>query len=98
MLTNEAVFPVTEIGKRLPGRPVHSTVYRWCVDGLEGVMLEHLALGRKLITSVEAVERFSRQVAAARAARRAARAVQVAASPVAPSSAAEHADAELAAA
>src|SRR5262249_23036497 len=70
MLTAEKVFPITEIGERLPGRPVHSTLWRWCVEGLQGVTLEHLALGNKLLTSIEAVERFGRELAAARAARR----------------------------
>ena len=69
MLLDEKVLPLSEIGAILPGRPSHSTLWRWCIVGYHGVKLEYLPVGRRYVTSVEAVERFSRKVAAARAER-----------------------------
>lgn len=35
-----------------------SSIYRWCRVGVQGKKLEFLRFGRKLFTSVEALERF----------------------------------------
>lgn len=64
MLQNEGVYTFTQISKRLPtfnGKRVHvSTIHRWCRKGVKGVRLEFRVLGGRLVTSMEAVDRFSK--------------------------------------
>jgi len=64
----EAKFPFTVIAKGLPKRtglprPSVSTIWRWHIKGCHGVYLEALRLGGRLVTSFEAVERFSTKLA-----------------------------------
>lgn len=69
MITNEPVFPLSEIALRLPtlgGKRIHtSTLWRWCLRGSRGIRLEHLRLGRRVLTSLAAVERFGLACASA---------------------------------
>ena len=46
-----------------PGeKPLHpSTLYRWCVDGVDDICLEHWRIGRKMYTTEKALEAFSKQ-------------------------------------
>jgi hypothetical protein len=47
------------------GRPIHiSTIYRWASRGVRGVRLETGRLGRTLVTSREALQRFADRLAA----------------------------------
>ena len=39
-------------------RPDRSTVHRWCLRGVSGSRLDHVRVGNRIITSVEAVARF----------------------------------------
>lgn len=48
-----------------------SCIFRWHRDGVLGVRLQCLRLGRSLATSEAALEQFGREVAAAHAAKRA---------------------------
>jgi len=70
MLTTEQVFTFAELARRLPkvgGKKIHvSTLHRWCRKGVRGVLLEFRMLGGRIFTSVEAVDRFSKQLAEAR--------------------------------
>ncbi len=58
---------LTDAAKALPpidGRRPHvSTIWRWCKKGLKGVRLEHVRLGHRVCTSVEALARFSQRLA-----------------------------------
>ena len=63
MLTTERMLTFGELAKELPtfgGRKVHvSTIHRWCRKGVKGVRLEFRMLGGRMVTSMEAVDRFS---------------------------------------
>ncbi|MEN8148989.1 MAG: helix-turn-helix domain-containing protein [Planctomycetota bacterium] len=60
----EETLTLAEAAEVLPrlrrGRKVHvSTLYRWVSRGVGGVRLEAVKLGRTLITSREALQRFA---------------------------------------
>jgi hypothetical protein len=69
MLTTEMVGTFTEIAAKLPrvnGRRVHtSTLWRWAVKGMNGCHLETRKFGRRFLTSIEAVDRFTAELAQA---------------------------------
>lgn len=56
------LFPIADVPHRLPKRNSKklnsSTVWRWCIDGVQGVRLEHVRCGRQMCTSKEALDRF----------------------------------------
>ena len=63
-LADEQVISLAEATRLLPrqvnGKKVHvSTLHRWCSRGLRGVRLESLKLGGRVVTSVEALQRFA---------------------------------------
>lgn len=66
---DEDLVTLTEATKLLPRvngkRPNHSTLWRWCRRGLGGVHLEYLKVGRRIMTSRQALERFAHALAAA---------------------------------
>lgn len=69
-LSSEQVLSLKEAARRLPrqanGKKVHvSTLHRWCSRGLKGVRLESLKLGGRLVTSVEALQRFAERCSTA---------------------------------
>jgi len=44
---------------KLGGRRIHTTsIWRWCRKGVRGVKLEHAIIGSRIITSVQALNRF----------------------------------------
>ena len=53
---------LTEATKRIPrfnGKRVHpSTIYRWIVNGCRGVRLDHWRIGRKIVTTEAALNKF----------------------------------------
>ena len=61
-IDNEEVMSLAEAAKSLPRvngrRPSLSTLWRWCRKGLKGVRLDYLRVGRKIVTSREAMNRF----------------------------------------
>ena len=61
-LTVEQLIPLKEVPKLLPrrrGKKVHYiTVYRWTSKGTKNGTLESVKLGRRLYTSMEALQRF----------------------------------------
>jgi len=67
MLTTEEVYTFAELAGRLPsfhGKRIHvSTLHRWCQRGVRGVRLECRRLGGRIVTSIEAVDRFSARLA-----------------------------------
>jgi hypothetical protein len=69
MIATEQVFTFAELAKRLPRvgeKKIHvSTLHRWCRRGVRGVQLECRMLGRRMVTSLEAVDRFSARLAEA---------------------------------
>lgn len=69
-LAHEEPLTLAEAARRLPrlrgDRKVHvSTLYRWVSRGLRGVRLEAVRLGRTLVTSQEALQRFAERLNAA---------------------------------
>ena len=86
-LLDERSLTLAEAAKLLPplrgGKRVHlATLYRWVQRGVAGVRLESVRLGRTVVTSREALQRFAERLSAGRrpagaaspeAARRAAR-------------------------
>ena len=67
MLLEEKVVSFTEAAKALPvinGRKIHpSALWRWARKGVKGVRLETRRLGGRFVTSMEAIERFSKALA-----------------------------------
>jgi hypothetical protein len=67
MIATEQVFTFAELAKRLPRvgeKRIHvSTLHRWCRKGVRGVCLEFRMLGGRIVTSLEAVDRFSATLA-----------------------------------
>ena len=61
-LLDEEPLLLAEAAKVCPS-PVHAaTISRWCLRGLDGVYLEHIRVGRKLLTTREALARFLAKV------------------------------------
>ncbi len=62
-LERETLINLNQAARRVPGRDgrsVHiSAIYRWINPGIAGVRLEAVRLGGRLITSVEALQRFA---------------------------------------
>lgn len=58
----EELLTLTEATKVLPPvngkRHAVSTLWRWCKKGIHGVRLEHLCIGRNLVTSRQALDRY----------------------------------------
>ena len=69
MITTEQVGTFTEIAAKLPrvnGRKIHSsTLWRWVVKGMNGCHLEARKFGGRFLTSIEAVDRFTAELAQA---------------------------------
>ena len=67
MLNTEQVLTFTEASKVLPpigGKRTHpSTLWRWARKGVRGVKLETRRLGGRFVTSIEALDRFSKDLA-----------------------------------
>lgn len=57
-LAQEEPLSLNQAREYLPGHPSHCTVYRYTVDGIGGVRLETVRLGRRRFTSVSAIQRF----------------------------------------
>lgn len=64
MNMNENLIELRQAAALFPRHPAITTVWRWCRKGVNGVRLEYFKAGRRIVTSVEAVERFCRAVAA----------------------------------
>ena len=66
-LQNEQVLSLTDASKALPkidGKRLHvSTLWRWCRKGIRGIQLDYVRLGHRVCTSVEALSRFTQQLA-----------------------------------
>ena len=69
---NETVLSLSDATRAVPKlngkRPAISTIWRWCVRGIvardgQRIRLEHGRLGRRVITSREAMARFSERLA-----------------------------------
>src|SRR5262245_55601688 len=69
-LQNETVISLTQAAKALPpvdGKRIHvSTLWRWARKGVRGVRLEHIRLGHRVCTSLQALSRFAQALADAR--------------------------------
>ena len=66
---DETLLGLSDAAKAVPKidgkRPHASTIWRWCRIGINGVSLEYARLGRRIVTSKEALMRFSERLAAA---------------------------------
>ncbi len=63
-LSQETIISFNEAAGRIPsyrpGRKTHvATLHRWAKDGVRGVKLDSARLGGRLVTSDEALQRFS---------------------------------------
>jgi len=60
-LQSETLRPLVQAIEAATGyRPHLSTAIRWVTVGVRGVRLESVCVGRKRLTSVEAIHRFNR--------------------------------------
>lgn len=68
-LATERILSLSEAARALPRiggkRPHCSTLWRWCRRGCNGVRLEYARIGRRIVTSEEALSRFAARLAAA---------------------------------
>src|SRR5688572_30810971 len=63
MLFSEKMLTLDDAAHAVPGSPSRTTLWRWCVHGIGGVKLDHRRVGRKIWTSLEALERFTARLA-----------------------------------
>jgi len=65
---------LTSAAKLLPpvdGKPLHvSTIYRWAIKGVRGIRLQHVRLGRRILTTEQDLHEFGEALAALGPARR----------------------------
>lgn len=65
--THEHLLTLAEASKVLPSingkRHSGLTLWRWCRRGIRGVRLEYIRVGRAMMTSQEALDRFYRALA-----------------------------------
>ena len=63
----ESLLTLAQAAKVIPrpnGRQVTvATLWRWCRKGINGVYLEHLCIGRTIVTDKEALNRFFHNLA-----------------------------------
>ena len=53
-----SLLPVIE------GKPIDpSAIWRWARKGIQGVRLEHIRIGGRILTTMEALENFTRELA-----------------------------------
>lgn len=68
-LRQEELLNLADAARALPlvrGKRLHvSSVWRWCRNGVNGVRLEYLRLGRRIFTSRAALARFAQLLAEA---------------------------------
>lgn len=66
-INSETPLSLADAAKSLPpinGRRIHtSTLWRWMRRGVRGARLEHARLGRRVVTSREALARFASRLA-----------------------------------
>ena len=64
---NSPYMTLARAARLLPGNngqhPHPSTLYRWCVKGIDGVLLEHKRFGKKIYTTEKALDTFGTEVA-----------------------------------
>jgi len=63
-LNQEDLIPINQVPRLLPRQPnnkrLHiSTVYRWMTRGIDGVKLEFIKIGGRMMTSRQALQRFA---------------------------------------
>jgi hypothetical protein len=59
---DETLLTLAAASKHVPGHPHASTLWRWCRQGIQGVQLEYRRVGRRIVTSRTAIDRFSQRV------------------------------------
>lgn len=62
ILNQDQGLTLAQAAKLLPGNPNPSTLWRWCRQGVGGVRLEYRRVGRQIITSRDALQRFSEEL------------------------------------
>ena len=69
MLQTETVMTFAEAAAKLPrlnGKRIHtSTLWRWARKGIGGIRLETRRIGSRFVTSIEALDRFTKALAEA---------------------------------
>jgi hypothetical protein len=67
MAPSQDLVSLAELARRV-GR-TRSTVWKWCMDGIDGVRLEHWRVGREMRSNMQALEEFSARIASRRLAK-----------------------------
>lgn len=70
MISCEQMVNLREAARHVPGDPSPAALWRWCRRGIlardgQRIYLEHRRFGGRLFTSVQALDRFGQQLAAA---------------------------------
>lgn len=73
--TSDKIVTFTEAAKICPTlngkRPSTVTIWRWATKGVRGVRLEHVRVGRRMVTTEEAINTFFRDLSSVPAVERA---------------------------
>jgi len=59
------LLTLAQAAARIPSRPNLSTLWRWCTKGIDGVRLQHVRIGRKILVDADSLDTFFRASAAA---------------------------------
>lgn len=51
-------MPPEQVRRLVPGRPSVTILKRWCTRGRDGLILEHLREGNRILITPAAVQRF----------------------------------------
>jgi hypothetical protein len=54
----DELLPLKDVPSLLPGRPHHSTIWRWVTCGVRGIRLETISIGSRRFTSRSALQSF----------------------------------------
>lgn len=62
----EELLSMGEAAKTIPSingkTPNKSSLWRWCIHGIQGVKLDYVRVGSRVCTSAEAIDRFLESV------------------------------------
>jgi hypothetical protein len=62
-MSNSQYLTLSQAAQSLPHRPSTQTVFRWATKGCRGVKLESGRMGRRILVTPAALEKFARELA-----------------------------------
>ncbi len=62
-IETSSALTLSQAARTLPTKPSPSTLWRWCRRGCKGVRLDYARVGRRIVTTPEALDCFARALA-----------------------------------